>query len=231
MILEYRSRKEFQHKDKTVQVCDDVCYQMFRLQQAMKAGDKDEILLFFEQYFTDEEEKENINKMKVIEEEKQHKFKNRGVHNKVLNSKREELKLDDLMTFSTQRQVIGVVVSNWVWDIENTKFLSNNRVKAKQQFQISPDNRQIYIKEDEYIFRNIFGNVSFNEGIHYWEIVADARTEHELKIGVSKINNMEDCPEYQQQMKKLEEKHTQELQFSIEMSEGNQTMRDQMLSQ
>jgi hypothetical protein len=23
------------------------------------------------------------------------------------------------------------------------------------------------------------------DGVHYWEIVADARTEHELKIGVS----------------------------------------------
>jgi hypothetical protein len=30
------------------------------------------------------------------------------------------------------------------------------------------------------------------EGIHYWEIVADARTEHELKVGVSAINNIED---------------------------------------
>jgi len=49
----------------------------------------------------------------------------------------------------------------------------------------------MYIKEDEYIFRNIFGSLAFNEGIHYWEIVADARTEHELKIGVSSINNME----------------------------------------
>lgn len=62
MILEYRSRKEFQHKDKTIQVCDDVCYQMFRLQQAMKNGDKDEILLFFEQYFNDEEEMEQKKK-------------------------------------------------------------------------------------------------------------------------------------------------------------------------
>ena len=56
--------------------------------------------------------------------------------------------------------------------------------------QISPDYRQIYIKEDEYIFRNFFGNVPFMEGIHYWEIVADARTEHELKIGVSSVNEM-----------------------------------------
>ena len=26
MILEFRSRKEFLHKEKTIQVCDDVCY-------------------------------------------------------------------------------------------------------------------------------------------------------------------------------------------------------------
>ena len=51
---------------------------------------------------------------------------------------------------------------------------------------ISPDRRSIYLREDDYFFRTFFGNVTFNEGIHYWEVVADARTEHELKIGVSK---------------------------------------------
>lgn len=66
----------------------------------MKAGDKDEILLFFEQYFTDEEEIENINKRKEMEEEKQNRYKTR-MHNQILRSKREELKLDDLITFST----------------------------------------------------------------------------------------------------------------------------------
>jgi hypothetical protein len=28
----------------------------------------------------------------------------------------------------------------------------------------------------------------FMEGIHYWEIVADAKSEHELKMGVSALN-------------------------------------------
>ena len=60
----------------------------------------------------------------------------------------------------------------------------------ENNFEISHDCRQIYIKEDDYIFRNFFGSEAFTEGIHYWEIVADARTEHELKIGVSSVNNM-----------------------------------------
>jgi hypothetical protein len=33
----------------------------------MKSGDKDEVLLFFEQYFTDEEEIENLEKRKIQE--------------------------------------------------------------------------------------------------------------------------------------------------------------------
>lgn len=69
--------------------------------------------------------------------------------------------------------------------------------------EISADRRHIYVKEDEYIFRNFFGTVGFNEGIHYWEIVADARTEHELKVGVSSINTMEASPLYQKQLRDL----------------------------
>jgi len=35
------------------------------------------------------------------------------------------------------------------------------------------------------VFKTVYGNLAFNEGIHYWEIIADARSEHELKIGLS----------------------------------------------
>ena len=41
---------------------------MFRLQQAMKNADKDEILLFFESYFNDEEELEIMETRKKMEE-------------------------------------------------------------------------------------------------------------------------------------------------------------------
>ena len=62
--------------------------------------------------------------------------------------------------------------------------------KIKETVEISIDARHIYIKEDDYIFRNFFGDVEFTQGLHYWEIIADARTEHEPKIGVSKIKDL-----------------------------------------
>jgi E3 ubiquitin-protein ligase NRDP1 len=45
-------------------------------------------------------------------------------------------------------------------------------------------NRHAFLSEDTYLFRTALGNKAFYEGTHYWEIVADAKTENELKIGV-----------------------------------------------
>ena len=50
---------------------------------------------------------------------------------------------------------------------------------------MSEDDRSLYLQEDDYLFRTVYSNIAFNEAIHYWEIIADARSEHELKIGVS----------------------------------------------
>jgi hypothetical protein len=44
----------------------------------------------------------------------------------------------------------------------------------------------VYLSEDVYLFRTVIANVGFTEGTHYWELVADSRTENELKIGVIK---------------------------------------------
>jgi hypothetical protein len=62
--------------------------------------------------------------------------------------------------------------------------------------EISLDRRHIFVFEEDYVFRNFFGTVGFNEGIHYWEIIADARTEHELKVGVSSLNTLEGTAEF-----------------------------------
>ena len=98
-----------------------------------------------------------------------------------------------------QKDIIGIVISNWHWEIKDTIFekLAANKKSAENY---TFDNRSIYLREEGYIFRNIFGNVGFTEGIHYWEVIADARTEHELKIGVSSINTMRDCEEYKLQV-------------------------------
>jgi E3 ubiquitin-protein ligase NRDP1 len=34
------------------------------------------------------------------------------------------------------------------------------------------------------MFRTVVGDTGFNSGVIYWEIVADSRTENEMKIGV-----------------------------------------------
>lgn len=57
---------------------------------------------------------------------------------------------------------------------------------ASDVIEISGGNRSVYLKEEQYIFRTVIGNKPFTEGTHYWEIVADARSENELKIGVCK---------------------------------------------
>jgi hypothetical protein len=44
----------------------------------------------------------------------------------------------------------------------------------------------VYLSEDVYLFRTVIASIGFVEGTHYWELVADSRTENELKIGVIK---------------------------------------------
>lgn len=43
----------------------------------------------------------------------------------------------------------------------------------------------MFLKESAYMFRTVLGDTAMYGGIHYWEIVADARTENELKIGLA----------------------------------------------
>lgn len=74
-----------------------------------------------------------------------------------------------------QRDIVGVVILQFKWDLET----------LPKEVKLSCDNRALYLKEDDYIFRTVYANVELNEGIHYWEIIADSRCEHELKIGVS----------------------------------------------
>jgi len=79
-----------------------------------------------------------------------------------------------------EREIVGVVLTNWAWD---------SKIMPKE-VKVSKDCRSIFLKEEDYVFRTVFGEVGFMEGIHYWEIVADANSEHELKIGISGTNEI-----------------------------------------
>ena len=63
----------------------------------------------------------------------------------------------------------------FAWDPEN----------SSREVTFSPDCRHLFLCESNYYFRTVVGNRPFMDGVHYWEIIADSRTEHELKIGVT----------------------------------------------
>jgi len=51
--------------------------------------------------------------------------------------------------------------------------------------EITNDKKTVFLKENAYMFRSVLSDTPMMEGIHYWEIHGDQRTENELKIGVS----------------------------------------------
>lgn len=94
----------------------------------------------------------------------------------------EELKERDparvgIMSSSLEQYMYGFVseFQEFSWDPEN----------SSKEIQFSQDYRHILLCESNYYFRTVISNRPFMEGVHYWEIIADARTEHELKIGVT----------------------------------------------
>ena len=56
---------------------------------------------------------------------------------------------------------------------------------SSKEINFSSDQRYAFLHETNYLFRTMISNRPFMDGHHYWEVIADARTEHELKIGVT----------------------------------------------
>ena len=69
----------------------------------------------------------------------------------------------------------GVISGGLTWD----------PAKTGGGINLSDGNQHCFLKEQSYLFRSVLANTGFTSGVHYWEIVADSRTENELKIGVS----------------------------------------------
>ena len=66
-------------------------------------------------------------------------------------------------------------IHEFSWDPDN----------SSKEIAFSSDCRHAFLFETNYLFRTMISNRPFMDGQHYWEIIADARTEHELKIGVT----------------------------------------------
>jgi hypothetical protein len=79
-----------------------------------------------------------------------------------------------------QKDIVGVILSSFAW----SQTLPNEYPRGI--VTMTTDRRGIFLNEDDYFFRTFYGDKCFDAGIHYWEVIADSRTEHELKIGVSK---------------------------------------------
>jgi hypothetical protein len=75
---------------------------------------------------------------------------------------------------------VGVVITHFKWDTST----------MPKEVKISCDNRTLYLKEDDYVFRTVYADMELTEGIYYWEIIGDFRCEHELKIGISALKEM-----------------------------------------
>jgi E3 ubiquitin-protein ligase NRDP1 len=53
--------------------------------------------------------------------------------------------------------------------------------------ELTNDKKTVFLKENGYLFKSIISDTPMMGGVHYWEIIADSRTENELKIGVSTL--------------------------------------------
>ena len=69
-------------------------------------------------------------------------------------------------------------------------FKWDNERKGKG-IQIYNNDESLFLNESRYVFRSVVANEPFMEGIHYFEIIADRRTESELKVGVTKNPNFD----------------------------------------
>ena len=62
---------------------------------------------------------------------------------------------------------------------------------SSDAIELTAEYRSAFISEDTYLFRSVIADTYFDSGIHYWEIIADSRTDNELKIGATKNRDID----------------------------------------
>lgn len=85
-------------------------------------------------------------------------------------------------SINVSTQMAGSVKQSGSSDVIAFKW---DTTRQGQGIEVSSDKKAVFLKENAYMFRSIIGDTGFTGGVHYWEIIADNRTENELKIGVT----------------------------------------------
>ena len=140
--------------------CSDMCKYSYIFQEKVKVLTKDELCDWFHEFMT---VTLNTDFHKICEK-RINNLKNmiRGV------SGNNDLEIDDID--------YDPGISKFKWDTK----------RKGQGIKVYNNGDSIFLNETCYAFRSIVANEPFMEGIHYFEIIADKRTESELKIGFTK---------------------------------------------
>ena len=116
-------------------------------------------------------------------------------HNFVTNTINENLHKDCNKRINNLKNMIKAISGNNQISINDldyspgiTEFKWDNENKG-QGIQIYNNGESLFLNESCYAFRSIVSNKPFMNGVHYFEIIADRRTENELKIGITKNIN------------------------------------------
>ena len=160
------SEKLIIYKDnngKEYKFCSEMCKYSFIFQQIAKNSKPDELIDWFHNFVTTTLE-ENIHKDCIK------RINNLKNMIKAINGNN-QISINDL------DYVPGI--TEFKWDNEN----------KGQGIQIYNNGEGLFLNESCYAFRSIVSNKPFMNGVHYFEIIADRRTENELKIGITKNIN------------------------------------------
>lgn len=84
-------------------------------------------------------------------------------------------KIEEMLISQPEKRFKNIAPTKFKW----------KKLKSESQVEISDDGKSCFLKEELYIFRSVLGDQPFSEGVHYWELHIDPRTENEIKVGVS----------------------------------------------
>lgn len=169
--LEYQKFYEIVTSEGKLCVCNDICENLAKFHKIKKNKQYLDCLKFFQSTLSSGQ---SIGMKRALTDSEVAKHLVNNDDFQVVE-KRECLSVDYIQKVQQNSK------TNFHWDPNCTSDV----------IQLTALNRHIFLSEDTYLFRTAIGNEGFFEGTHYWELVADSRTENELKIGVVKNRDID----------------------------------------